>query len=274
MATPGSTASVRSRRTPRPVPDLSPYETAPVPVAGIAVDYAAGSRIPPHRHARAQLLYAVRGVLTVMTGTGRWIVPPHRGVWLRAGAEHAVEMRGAVQMRSLFIDPQAVSDLPDEDGVIDISPLLRELIVAATQLPLDYDANSRAGRLMRCLLDELAALPRLPFYLPWPDDARIASVCAMVVDAQDVPVTAEAWARRLAMSPKTFHRHFLAATGVSFGRWRQHARLLHSLEDLAQGLPVLEIAFRHGYENQSAYAAAFKRLFGMPPSRFYRAETA
>lgn len=257
-----------------PVPDLSPYETASVPVAGIAVDYPAGSRIPPHRHGRAQLLYAVKGVLTVMAGNGRWIVPPHRGVWLCAGAEHAVEMRGAAQMRSLFIDPRAVADLPAENGVISISPLLRELIVAATRLPLDYRPDSRAGRLMHCLLDELAAVPRLPFYLPWPNDPRIAGVCTMLIEAPDAPVTAEAWARQLATSSKTFHRRFLDATGVPFGRWRQHARLLHSLEDLAQGLPVLEVAFRHGYDNQSAYAAAFKRQFGMPPSRFYRTETA
>jgi AraC-like DNA-binding protein len=72
------------------------------------------------------------------------------------------------------------------------------------------------------------------------------------------------------MSSKTFHRHFQRSTGVTFGRWRQQARLLLSLEALAQGLPVLQVALQHGYDSQSAFAAAFRRQFGVTPSAFYR----
>ena len=72
------------------------------------------------------------------------------------------------------------------------------------------------------------------------------------------------------MSPKTFHRRFLSSTGITFGRWRQQARLLLSLEALAEGQPVLQVALQHGYESQSAFAAAFRRQFGVAPSSFYK----
>jgi len=248
----------------------SAYDSTATPVTGVAVDYPAGHVIPPHSHPRSQLVYAIEGVLAVETAAGRWVVPPTRAVWLQAGVEHTIRTRGAVRMRSLFVNVDAIEGLPGSDCVIDVPPLLRELILAATLVPPDYPADSRDGRLMRFLLDELRALPVLPFHLPWPEDARIARVCRALTEDPAATVTAQLWAARLAMSPKTFHRHFLRSTGVSFGRWRQQARLLLALEALAQGLPVVRVAFDHGYESQSAFAAAFKRQFGVPPTAFYR----
>jgi quercetin dioxygenase-like cupin family protein len=43
-------------------------------------DYPAGHVIPLHFHDRDQLVYASRGVMTVRTGNGTWIVPTHRAV--------------------------------------------------------------------------------------------------------------------------------------------------------------------------------------------------
>ncbi|ALM53674.1 AraC family transcriptional regulator [Halomonas huangheensis] len=242
-----------------------------MPVTGIAIDYPSGHVVEPHSHPRSQLLYAIQGVLVVETQVGRWVTPPSRGVWLQAGTQHSLRMRGAAQVRSLFINPDAIPGLPTSDCVIAISPLLRELILAATQLADHYSSDSRDARLVRLLLDELCTLPVLPLHLPWPDDKRIAHVCRTLSDQPAVNLSANEWARQLAMSPKTFHRRFLLSTGVTFGRWRQQARLLYSLECLAQGESVLGVALQHGYSSQSAFAAAFKRQFGVPPSAFYRA---
>ncbi|WBG61668.1 AraC family transcriptional regulator [Pseudomonas citronellolis] len=247
-----------------------PYESLEMPVTGVAIDYPSGHVVPPHSHPRAQLIYAIEGVLVVETPAGRWVTPPTRGVWLQAGVEHSLRMRGVTRVRSLFVNPDAIDGLPLGDCVIDVSPLLRELIQAATQVPGRYEGDSRDGRLMRFLLDELRSLPVLPFHLPWPDDERIARVCRALAENPAQGSIAEHWAQQLAMSPKTFHRRFQRSTGITFGRWRQQARLLLSLEALAQGLPVLEVALQHGYDSQSAFAAAFRRQFGVAPSAFYR----
>lgn len=47
-------------------------------------DYPAGHVVPLHFHDRDQLAYASRGVITVGTRNGTWVVPPHRGVWIPA----------------------------------------------------------------------------------------------------------------------------------------------------------------------------------------------
>ncbi|PZP62270.1 MAG: AraC family transcriptional regulator, partial [Delftia acidovorans] len=108
---------------------------APLPVTGVAGDYPAGMEVQEHSHECCQLLYAVQGVLEVRARSGRWVVPPTRGVWLCSGVPHSLRMRGAVQVRSLFVDAQAAQGLPVADCVIEVSPLLRELISEVARWP-------------------------------------------------------------------------------------------------------------------------------------------
>lgn len=249
--------------------DHEPFEHTPMPMAAMAIDYPHGTRLASHSHRRAQLLYAIEGVMIIATETGRWVVPPTRGVWLEAGLEHTVQMSGAVKMRTVFVEP-GLATMPEASCVIDISPLVRELILAAIDIPLDYRADSRDARLMHLLLDELTALPVLPLYLPWPKDTRLAQICERIMHQPDNGATVTDWANEAGMSSKTFQRQFARETGITFGRWRQQARLLRALDALAHGHKIVSVALDHGYASQSAFAAMFKRHFGVSPSAFYR----
>jgi AraC-like DNA-binding protein len=244
---------------------------APLPVSGVAADYPAGLEVEEHSHACCQLLYAVQGVLEVRAGSGRWVVPPTRGVWLRSGVPHALRMRGAVQVRSLFVDAGAAADLPDTNCVIEVSPLLRELISEVARWPVPSQRGGRDRLVVELLLQELRQPAIVPLHLPWPQDARMAGVCRALAEGggeAGMAATAADWAARLAMGEKTFHRHFQQATGLSFGRWRQRARLLSSMQALLDGRPIVQVALEAGYESHSAYSLAFRRHFGMPPSAF------
>jgi AraC-like DNA-binding protein len=57
---------------------------------------------------------------------------------------------------------------------------------------------------------------------------------------------------------------------MTFGQWRQQARLLRALERLAGGEKVVDVALALGYESPSAFATMFKRQFGQTPSQFFR----
>ena len=66
-----------------------------------------------------------------------WIVPPQRALWMPAGTVHGIEMvQAASTMRTLYLREDAAASMPDECRVLQVSPLLRELIVRATELPL------------------------------------------------------------------------------------------------------------------------------------------
>lgn len=239
-------------------------------MAAMEIDYPNGTSTGLHAHPRGQLLYAIAGVMIVRSPVGTWVVPPNRAVWLVADLEHEVRMAGDVKIRTLFIDDRSVSGLPEESCVLAVSPLLRELIVAAMTVPLDYAPDSRDARLMRLLLDELRQEPVLPLHLPMPRDPRLLRLCMELVAHPDEAATAQDWAAQFGVTAKTIHRLFAKETGLTFGQWRQQARLLHALERLARGERIIDVAAESGYASQSAFTAMFRKHFGLPPSVFYR----
>jgi AraC-like DNA-binding protein len=249
---------------------LTEIDSGVLPVVTRAVDYPAGHVVDPHVHARGQLVYAEHGVMMVAAGAGRWIVPPTRAIWMPAGVSHAIRCIGVVRMRSVYVLPDAAPQLPGRPQAVGVSALLRELILAAMAVEGRYEADSRDGRLMRLLLDELHALPVLPLHLPQPADARISRICARLAAHPDDVSTLADWAATLGVDAKTIQRLFARETGMTFGQWRQQARLLHGLERLALGDKVLDVALALGYDSPSAFATMFKRQFGETPSAFFR----
>ncbi|MEQ9511252.1 MAG: helix-turn-helix domain-containing protein, partial [Alloalcanivorax xenomutans] len=70
------------------------------------------------------------------------------------------------------------------------------------------------------------------------------------------------------LSARTLSRRFPQETGLSFQRWRQRARLLRALERLANDIPVTTVALELGYDNVSAFIAAFRDRFGVTPGKW------
>lgn len=248
---------------------LREIEQAASPVTGRATDYPAGWFIEPHAHSKHQLIYAVRGVMVVQADVGHWVVPPTRAIWMRAGMTHAIRCSGEVHMRSLLVAVDAAPRLLDETQAVGISPLLRELIRVAMDVPQPYVPGTRDGRVMRLILDEVRALPVLPLHLQMPADARLLQICTALQAQLDDGSTMADWAGRLAVDVKTIQRLFVKETGLTFGQWRQQARLLRALELLAAGEKVIDVALALGYDSPSAFATMFRRQFGQTPSQFF-----
>lgn len=244
------------------------YMSVPRPVVALARDLPPAHEIDWHSHPRFQLVYAARGVMTVDTRDATWVVPPQRAVWMPPTVEHRLKASGAVELRSLYIRPDAAARMPKSCEVLEVTPLLRELIARATDLPLEYDVRGPAGRVMRLLLDELAGLTRLPYHLPVPRVAPLAAICRALLDAPDRAATLPEIARKQGLSSRTLARHFRRHTGMSFAEWRRRARLLRALGWIAEGRPILEVAMELGYDSPSAFSAMFRRELGAPPSQF------
>lgn len=238
------------------------------PVIGVAMHYSAGHIVPPHQHSRGHLIYADRGLLRVEADTGQWLVPPTAAVWLRPGVRHQLVVPVDLQAHGVYVREDICQGLPETDCVMPVSGLCKELILSLTELGRQAPASRRADLLGKLLIEELRAPPTLPFHLPWPAAAEIREVCQALVRNPSHPATADDWARILAVSSKTFHRRFLKNTGLPFGRWRQHLRLMTSFTLLMQGMPITQVALNSGYDSHSAYATAFRKQFGLSPSEF------
>ncbi|MFE7312132.1 AraC family transcriptional regulator [Streptomyces sp. NPDC057555] len=235
-------------------------------VLPIGTDYPPGHLLDWHEHRRAQFLYGATGVMVVDTAEGSWTVPPERAVLIPAATPHRVRMLG-VSTRSLYIEPGAVPWWPATCTVVDVPPLLRELLVTAVEFEPDYPLSGREGCTAELLLHEIAARAPLPFHVAIPASPDLASLCRAYLTAPDVGITNAVWAAQTAMSERAFTRRFRSETGDSPALWRARARLLAAVP-LLRTATVSEVAGHLGYASPAAFTAAFTRTFGLPPSRF------
>jgi AraC-like DNA-binding protein len=231
--------------------------------------YPAGWQTDVHWHARSQLAYASSGIMTVETEQGLWVVPPQRAVWIPAGVRHDVISSGPLTMRSVYMTPDTVPCLPTACCVVHVTPLLRELIARAAELPHLYALGGQEERLMLLILDEIRALSIAPLYLPEPSDGRLRYIAAALKRQPDDHRTLEAWGRTVGASSRTLARLFRRETGMSFQQWQRQIRLLSGLIRLADGQPVTTVAMEVGYDSPSAFIAMFKRALGTTPSQYF-----
>lgn len=247
-----------------------PYQSTPRDAVVTAVDYADGTLFPLHDHPRGQFAYAASGVITVFTDDGNWVVPPQRGIWVPAHLPHSMQMRGTVTLHNTYIRQQAAQrlGLPGRCQVLDVSPLLRHLLLQAIEVPERYASQGRDSHLMGLLLHEIAAMPALSLNAPLPAEPRLALVCREFLSQPSLQVGIDAMAERAGMSRRTFTRYFRLHTGVSYIEWRQQACLLAAVVMLGKGQPVTQVAMALGYSSSSAFATVFKQLLGEVPSRY------
>ncbi|OXC79634.1 AraC family transcriptional regulator [Caballeronia sordidicola] len=221
-----------------------------------------------HRHARGQIFGALRGLLSVGTGDSQWVVPAIHAVWLPPERAHSVRSHGAFAGWSVYVTESACADLPDEPCTIRTSGLLREAVSRAASWHDDMldDAQMRVAGV---ILDEIRSLPREPFGLPMPRDARVLRIARALADNLADNRRLEEWAQWGGVATRTLTRRFIDETGFSFSEWRQRARLMRALEMLASGVAVTTIALDLGYENVSAFIAMFRRTFGVTPTQYF-----
>lgn len=247
------------------------HQTLPHPVTAKARSYR-GGETPVHSHLRAQLIYAGSGVVRVETETGCWVVPPVRGVWIPANTAHRVIMLGSVEIRTLYIRPDAAPGLPDICCLLEVSPLLRALILALLEEPLAYDRDGRGGQIAALALAELRFLKIPALHLPMPSERRLQRLCQELIANPESRQTLETLAEQQATSSRTLARQFQRETGMSFRQWRQQARLVDALGHLANNMPVALVAEKLGYRSASAFTAMFRRTLGSEPRRYFSRE--
>ncbi|MEU5694333.1 helix-turn-helix transcriptional regulator [Actinosynnema sp. NPDC020468] len=245
-----------------PLAEVDRVDRAVLP---IGTDYPPVHVLDWHHHRRAQFLYGATGVMVVETADGTWTVPTDRAVLIPPATPHRVRMLD-VSTRSLYVEPAAVPWWPADCRVVDVTPLLRELLLAAVEFTPEYDLAGRDGAVAALLLHEIAALAPLPLHVPLPTSPDLATLCRAYLDTPDVQVTNTEWASRASMSERAFTRRFRQELNQSPAAWRLKARLLASAP-LLRDHTVTEVAARLGYSSPAAFTAAFTASFGLAPSK-------
>ena len=228
-----------------------------------------GSRIERHRHDEHQIVYPSSGVVAVHTDAGSWVAPTNRAIWIPAGQWHEHHFFGATQFHCVVFDPADHGPGLRSPSVVTVSPLLRELIVAAS-VP-EAHAPDELARLRTVLLDQLRHSPEQALKLPSPSDIRLNDACAVVQEDLSRAWPLAELGRRVGASERTLSRLYRDEMGMTYPQWRTQVRLYRALQLLAENEPVTHVAYRCGWSSPSAFIEVFRHTLGYTPGRATRA---
>jgi AraC-like DNA-binding protein len=206
--------------------------------------------------------------MTVETSEGIWVVPPLRAVWIPAETAHGVAMSGRVSMRTLYFSPRLCRTVPRRCLVLNISSLLRELILHACGFSKLRRRVAAERHVIELILDQLRLVESVPVQLPHPRDFRARKLAGMLRANPREQRPLEALSMECGASKRTMQRLFAEESGMSFSRWRQRARLIHAMQSLAAGQSVTNAALDAGYSSTSAFISMFRKQLGTTPTRY------
>src|SRR5277367_2935199 len=238
-------------------------------LATLAHDFAGEHVIPEHSHPEDQLIFASKGVMTVRAKQGIWVVPPLRAVWIPATTTHSVAIPGPVSMRTLYFAPKLVRAEAEKCFVMNVSSLLRELILHACKFPKLKREEPVQRRIIEMIADQLQAVHSIPLQLPHPTDRGAMRAAHALLSEPGRQRTLAALCEDCGASKRTIQRLFLAEKRMTFSQWRQQLKLLHAMQLLASGEKVTGAAMDAGYSSPSAFIAMFRRQLGQTPRRYF-----
>jgi AraC-like DNA-binding protein len=256
---------------PKNVKELRRLAESNAPVLAFAFERStAEDWAPEHSHARGQFIALTRGLLVVEAGSEQWVFPSGRCAWIPPDCKHKARSVGGAAGSMVYLSPEMCRGLPKTPCLFSSSGLLFAIVDRV--LPWDpwQPLNPAQRRLIRLLRDEIAQPDEQRLRLPLPRDKRLARVARALLDDVADDRGLDGWALFAGMSRRAFMRAFSAEVGLSFGRWRQQARLFAALEMLAQDESVTDAAIAVGYDSVSAFIEMFRKMLGTTPQVYFR----
>lgn len=250
----------------RHAPDDEPHFL----VRSMSVVVPDGRALNTHAHPWGQLLFATSGVVSVWTTEGSWVAPPQWAVWAAPRVAHAIRVTGRATLSTLYLRP-SLDGLPARSAVVPVTPLLRELAARVTEVGMLDDRDPVHVAIATLIREELRTHDAPPLDLQMPGAPRLRRVAEHIASAPGDRTSHAALARRFGLGIRTLERGFVQETGLSLGRWRRQARLLHALRRLGAGAQVKAVAEDAGYRSASAFVAAFRVALHTTPGRYFGA---
>ena len=238
--------------------------------------YMKGSRLDPHLHREAQLVYAAKGTMQVTTPTGRWLVPPDRAVWVPAQLVHAIDVLADIDMRTLYFDlawlkRERRSTSLKAEFVVRVSPLLHQAILALFE---KANTDERTELLIMLAMLELRHAEDSATFIPLPHEPRCRRAADIVLRSPAAAHEIDMLAQEVGTSARTLSRLFAAETQLSFKSWCQRARIAAAIETLSTraDVSVKKLAADLGYASVPAFSHAFRQVTGKTPTEFVNAK--
>lgn len=225
--------------------------------------------IEPHNHLRAQLSYTVEGVFYAQLGQNLFIVPPNMAIFMPAGIEHSTEMVKSLKVYSVYFEKSYFKDLPQAPQLIHISELAKQIINKLCNFKTSPTNKKLLKSLYTVLLDEINFSSHANYMLKIPTEPKLLKVYELFKKSQEDFPSLEEAANLACVDIRTLRRLFKKNMDISFITWKQKFLFMRALELLQQYKQTALVAYRLGYNSESAFITMFKKMSGgKTPSHF------
>lgn len=203
-------------------------------------------------------------------GERRYLAPSQYGLWLPPQVEHQGLNRYEALHCSVYIAAPLADALPDATCALTVNPLIKALLEHLRHHPVQAPYSDAITRLLRVLVDQLAAAECAGSYLPTSEDPQLSQVLAMLEATPGDNRSLAELAKAVHATERTLMRRAQRDLGMSLSEWRQRLRVVKAMSRLEAGSKVEGIAMDLGYASASAFIAMFRRLTGETPDEYRR----
>ncbi|MBE9640315.1 AraC family transcriptional regulator [Salipiger mangrovisoli] len=221
---------------------------------------------PAMQHPWGEFVYSFSGVTELRLEGQHLLAPPHMGFWIPPGVRHVGFNRRAAVHFSAYISEDLCEAMPRRTCSLLVTPLLRALLDSLETA--EFTGAPAQARLLRVMVDELAACAIADSFVPETTDPRLAPLLDALREAPADPRSNSQLARDFGLSERTLARRCTQELGMSLNEWRQRVRVVRSVSLLQEGASVESVALDLGYGTASAFIAMFRRITGSSPARF------
>lgn len=215
----------------------------------------ANTEIQLHSHPWIQMVFSSRGVVRVSTDRATYSVPPWRAIWIPPGTPHTAIVLEDAQLHSLHLlspenqdeceYPELLEGKRNDCRVIEVKPLLRELVRALAEEDTARKTSKRYRSLCTLTLLEIRRAPTLLLGIALPSERRLRAFCELFLNAPRLDQSPSQLAREVGASPSTINRLFHIELGSTFSEWRKQVLLAQALALAAKGMPMGQIALEN-----------------------------
>src|SRR5262249_21914648 len=125
------------------------------------------------------LVFAPTGMMSVATGDSLWALAPHRGLWVPAGTELTLHFRRDVTPTTLPM--RVADDLPATPRLVEITPLMRELILEAAGMAELANPPAEEAWIHKLLGSRIRAASEQPSRIRAPAGSRLGRICDAII---------------------------------------------------------------------------------------------
>jgi len=222
-----------------------------------------------HQHPWHQIAFPFEGILQTKVADSQFVIPHSGMLFIPANTRHESFVMTDTQFIGIYLNPKFTCDYPLQAKAISVTPFLRELVLHISQCVINMEVSKqKTSNLLAVLIDQISAGESYQMRLLLPSDRRLMIIFNALMADPKLKVKLSDWAKQVGASERTLSRLFTKELGMTFPLWRQHLRLVSSLNLLETTLSVQEVAFNVGYNADSSFIYAFKKLFNQTPQQY------